>query len=640
MPLSNLEPKLDDRSFEELYRELRLRSRIYTSEWTNFNDSDPGATLLQLVTWLSEMMLVRMNKIPRKNYVKFLKMLGLELEPAKPAHAYLTFVTKANQAADPVPIRTRVSAQLPDGGPPLVFETMEALDLIQAPLAVIGVSDSGVLRNVTSANQKPGTTFRPLGWFAEVGSALYLGFEKVENLAPFPSQMVFRVFLPAAATAGLPQKSGEVPTPAPVSLVWEYMPREHGEWERLNVFGDGTAAFTKEGDIRVEGPQDIELSPIPLLGADKRYWIRVRLEAGRYPDGQGPEIDFIRPNTIQAENLTTGRRAILGESEGQPGSVFTFPFRPVQPEPLRVITEQNNQAELWFRRDDFLSSGPRDTHFVLNETEGTIRFGNGTSGRIPEAGALVIADEFRYGGGARGNRVGSGLIKSPQTVLPGVDKVTNERAAVGGTDEQSIADLEHVAKNAIRGRGRVVTTGDFESHVRSLGGVANTVALPNTHPEFPGVRVPGAVTVVIVPDTGEIPPRPSIDMVTAVAQSLEPLRLITTEVYVKGPEYREIRVEAFVEARANASFDSLSRAVKQTLDRVLNPKEWPFGEDLYPTDIYRNILDVNDDLVSVKNVNIYVDGRLHNGLGQIALAPGELVFGRNHLVVVTPAINR
>src|SRR5689334_15153328 len=110
MPLSAIEPKLDDRTFEDLYRDLRLRIPIYTPEWTNFNDSDPGITLLQLFTWLSEMMLVRMNQIPRKNYIKLLRLLQIELRPAQPATVHLSFFTKANEVADPVPERTQISA--------------------------------------------------------------------------------------------------------------------------------------------------------------------------------------------------------------------------------------------------------------------------------------------------------------------------------------------------------------------------------------------------------------------------------------------------------------------------------------------------------------------------------------------------
>ncbi|MEK6279398.1 MAG: putative baseplate assembly protein [Acidobacteriota bacterium] len=640
MPLAEIEPKLDDRTFEDLYRDLRLRIPIYTKEWTNFNESDPGITLLQLFAWLSEMMLAQMNKIPRKNYIKFLRLLGQELRPAKPATAHLTFLTKANEKAQPVPARAQVSAQLTDGGQPVIFETEQSLDLIQAPLAVVGVSDGGVLVNVTSANEKPGTRFRPFGWFASPGSALYLGFQQLDptlELDPFPDEIVFRVFLPPDTTAGEPQRVDDIPLTASVGLIWEYRERDGADWERLNVFKDETAAFTRDGYIRLEGPREIEPSSEARLGAEPRYWIRARIESGSYPEGQSPEIDIIRPNTVPAESLTTVQAQVLGQSQGQPDEIYALPFRPVQPTPLRIVTEQNNQTEEWQRVDDFLSAKPESRYFVLNATAGTIKFGDGDRGRIPTAGALIIADEFRYGGGSRGNQAGIGAIKNPQSVLTGVDKVKNERAAVGGADEQTIQEMLRDAPSLVKRRERAVTAEDFKSYAMEAGGVKNALAIANAHPDFPGVEVPGAVTVVIVPDSGDTPPKPSNELIASVCSRLEPKRLITTEIYVRGPEFREVRVEAFVQAKPNASFDTVSRNVSKALDKFLDPKNWIFGDDLHPTKIFRAVLDADTNVVAVKNLNIYVDGRPHLGLEQIRLSKGELVYGRGHLIVVSPA---
>ena len=42
-------------------------------------------TLVQLFAWLTETMLYRMNEVPDRNFVKFLELLNLRLEPSKPA---------------------------------------------------------------------------------------------------------------------------------------------------------------------------------------------------------------------------------------------------------------------------------------------------------------------------------------------------------------------------------------------------------------------------------------------------------------------------------------------------------------------------------------------------------------------------
>ena len=47
MPLNASEPTFE-RTFDDLFAELRSRIPMYNPAWTNFNDSDPGITLLQL----------------------------------------------------------------------------------------------------------------------------------------------------------------------------------------------------------------------------------------------------------------------------------------------------------------------------------------------------------------------------------------------------------------------------------------------------------------------------------------------------------------------------------------------------------------------------------------------------------------
>src|SRR5215510_13936530 len=129
MPLSDAFPRLDDRSYDDLIAEIRARVSRYTPEWkpawNDLNDSDPGITLAQVFAWLAEMLMYRMNQVPELNYLKFLELIGIELNPAAPAQAEIFFpVTTTNP--DPfviVPLHTQVTAPASNGGPPLVFET-------------------------------------------------------------------------------------------------------------------------------------------------------------------------------------------------------------------------------------------------------------------------------------------------------------------------------------------------------------------------------------------------------------------------------------------------------------------------------------------------------------------------------------
>ena len=72
---------LDDRTFQDLVQECLLRIPRYCPEWTNYNPSDPGITLVELFAWLTDQMLLRFNQVPRRNYVTFLELLGIRLQP-------------------------------------------------------------------------------------------------------------------------------------------------------------------------------------------------------------------------------------------------------------------------------------------------------------------------------------------------------------------------------------------------------------------------------------------------------------------------------------------------------------------------------------------------------------------------------
>src|SRR5689334_13306639 len=120
MPLDA--PILDNRKFEDLLAEARLQIPRYNPDWTDFNESDPGITLVQLFAWFTELMLYQFNQVPDLNYIKFLQLIGLDLRPAQPASAHLTFTASAGAAADAVPQGTQITAQPPAGGDPLIFE--------------------------------------------------------------------------------------------------------------------------------------------------------------------------------------------------------------------------------------------------------------------------------------------------------------------------------------------------------------------------------------------------------------------------------------------------------------------------------------------------------------------------------------
>src|SRR5262245_30235251 len=96
MPLAL--PVIDDLRYQKLVEEALARVPVHTPEWTNFNDSDPGVTLVQLFAFLTETLLYRANQIPERNRIKFLQLLGMPLAPGSAARGLSTISNERGPA--------------------------------------------------------------------------------------------------------------------------------------------------------------------------------------------------------------------------------------------------------------------------------------------------------------------------------------------------------------------------------------------------------------------------------------------------------------------------------------------------------------------------------------------------------------
>src|SRR5438309_7471762 len=174
MPLAA--PNLDDRRFADIIAEAKTLIPRYAPEWTNFNESDPGITMVELFAWMTEILVYRLNQVPDRNYIKFLQLIGIELEPAQPARAELTFsVARPDVTSVIVPMGTQVAAA-GGSGQPVVFETDESLIAIGAALAAVQSFDGFGYTVQTKKNGNAGQWFYPFGQKPQPGSAVLLGF--------------------------------------------------------------------------------------------------------------------------------------------------------------------------------------------------------------------------------------------------------------------------------------------------------------------------------------------------------------------------------------------------------------------------------------------------------------------------------
>lgn len=607
---------LDDRTFDDLLREARLRIPRYCPEWTDFNEADPGNTLVQLFAWFTELMLHRLNRVPDRAHQELLRLVNLSPRAARPAKAHIV-LTPAEGQTDTVTVKGRTPFEVPAGEETVTFETTRPIDLVPYKLDAVQVWDGSGYADPTAANARTDASFRPLGWSPQPGNALYLGFAfgPDEPARPaFPAEFTLRFFDPVRPPADPKPTRGKKGNPG-VTLVWEYQSSNDlpagadrrdrpavdalDRWRRLAGRDDGTESLTREGTVRLAGPGPDILATSPgRPPADNRprFWMRCRLATGAYPADRVPEIGFVRANVVEVENRRTVVGERFGESDGFPKpDGFSLRFPTVDPDSLVVVVESpDGEREEWMQKSDLFNSNPDDAHYTLDPATGVVRFGDGTHGRMPPPGWGLIATTYRAGGGKVGN-VAAEAIDAPPA---GVDRVTNPRPATGGADAETIEDLVKRAPQAFRsGNGRAVTADDYQKLAEAVPGVGQATVLPLHHPDYPGHDIPGTLTVVIAPDAvpppaeaEPIPPRVTQELLDRVAVEMNGVRTVGTEVHVAPARYAKIVVGIELQPADGASAAQAEEGVKRAIEAHLSPKGWAFGATFQPAQLYEVIL--------------------------------------------------
>ncbi|MFZ2051629.1 MAG: hypothetical protein WAU69_11960, partial [Solirubrobacteraceae bacterium] len=239
--------ELDDREFQSLVDEARLRIARRCPAWNEHNVSDPGITLIELFAWMTEMLIYRVNRIPEKVQIALLEIMGVTLTPAEVAKAELRFMLSAPAVAS-VHIEAGAAEVAASGlaqadqvafrntkpivVPPLRLQSMRIVR--QGLIGDVFVQD-GVARLHGSA--QPG-----LWSETQPQDGIYLGF--VDSL----SDLVIRLNVDAVPARG----AGIAPQAPP--WVWE-VAQSDGAWVAATVLSDTTGGLNyASGAIELQLP--------------------------------------------------------------------------------------------------------------------------------------------------------------------------------------------------------------------------------------------------------------------------------------------------------------------------------------------------------------------------------------------------
>jgi len=644
-------PNLDDKTFDELFEEARALIPRYAPDWTNHNFSDPGITLIDLFAWLTEMEIYTLNRINDRNIVKFLKLLGEAPLASKSATVNLEFSISGYQA-EPVVIKKGTQAITVDASSneQLIFETDSDLTVSNIKIAHLFSNDSVRFTEQTNSNTTNSSYYFAFGNKAVVKSEFYIAFS-AEN--GFPENEIsllintYQADLPAFGEGNEPFNI--VPS---AKLEWEFK-SELTDWQLLEVKEDSTAALTINGQIRFQGSDQFKKAKIKdiipgVLNSTSQsfYWIRAIVKETGYEIP--PRIDSIFVNAVTA----TQAKTIVDESipldkikrQDLPYQTVSLQYKPVLAKTLILkVYEEDQTWYQWQEVSDFDASKPTDRHYVIGLQAGEIQFGDGINGRIPPevemigGNSNILAEQYKAGGGSNGN-VKPDTIQSLLT--PDINaKVNNPRAASGGTSVETLDAAQHRIRRDLKRLYRTVQSDDFEILAKQTPGLRfqRVKVLPLYHPDYPNIKMPGSVTVVVVPyvlpdsvDTTN--PKPSKGFLQTVANFLEPRCLLATRLHVIAPEFIKVSVEINLEIEPRKSAELMKIEIEKALRKFLNPnieepetQGWPFGRAVYKSEIYQ-VLQGIEGVICVKNVSLSTDNCHAKVNGNISIPKIGLVY--------------
>jgi hypothetical protein len=345
----------------------------------------------------------------------------------------------------------------------------------------------------------------------------------------------------------------------------------------------------------------------------------------------------------------------LGTSDGTPNQTFVIPDGPVlldfasvvpgapgyDPNPRVRVGAAEWELHPFLLTPDSQADPSPPPHFMIDAFEGDVRFGDGSFGAIPPAGAPItlIRCQILEGPAALIAEGDARHILNPQLItgLGAGESVTiaANTDAQGGENFFSADERMQRGLAEFRDPTRLITAGDFE-HVatddfnefqqgfnaavgwdpnRDL--VTRAVALMNRKPPNLDLPAAGHVTLVILPAYDEAAfeaapfsaPPPMVSKVALAAPSpgltkrlpafLEPRRLITTRLDVVGPELVQIAAQVGVVIESQRSTAQMATAVRAALRDYLSitsgyddGRGWPLGRRVRRSQIFRVLEDV------------------------------------------------
>lgn len=267
---------LDDKTYEELMAEALLQIPLYSDEWTNYNPSDPGITILENLTAFEILQQNYINQVTPAIVQNLLKLAGFQAEKGRCARVLLA----AENVQEPLKLPADQKFYLGD----LCFETNRNLELKTCRfLGIYGVRDGKTYDCSHLLDREVCVPAYVFGTSPKAGDSLWITADSL----PGPGEEL--IFYMTSADRYNRNPFMEKGKNTFASMKWECYTAEG--FVEMNV-RDYTGCFLVSGEIRMRLPDGAAV-PCPQ-SPDGGYAIRATLQRAEYD---------VRPKLVAADGF-------------------------------------------------------------------------------------------------------------------------------------------------------------------------------------------------------------------------------------------------------------------------------------------------------------------------------------------------
>ncbi|WP_457622075.1 baseplate J/gp47 family protein [Persephonella sp.] len=551
---------IDDKQFDDFFYEGRDKIPSLSPEWTNHNLSDPGITLLELLSWINEVLLYKGSVITERHRSKLLSLLSFEKRAVEPSKVWIKMRTDKEKIFLPkgYDIRTVNRERT------LNFKLANSVYINDLNIENFLLLSENRFNSLSTEYRTE--SFYLFGKEGREGSAFYIGFKKKISGGLTFGFILERTFL----------TDRKVDRYLP-DLVLEWSILTENGWEKIRPRIDTTDCFHRSGVVTFKIPQDVKpvKEKIPVTARESYYFLRCKIDSGFYdypPKATAVDINLVP--AVQVRNVKKEHRV----EAIKPGSKIKISEECITSKKVSIFIN----GERWYEVKDLKHYRNKDPVFLVDRGNGYIEFGDGINGKIPKGFNITINCFFQTSSGQKGN-----IQPTKNWFIHDHIKGESLFTGYGGKEPESYEEAFKRAGKDLLKQHTCITEEDYRQVVSSIPDIKIS--------KIKALRVPdrNIVKIFVLPESDRTKPEPSKGLLKFLCKFLNERRLITTKIEVLPPIFAQIDLRCDITVKENFNPVSVKKRVLEDIHRFLHPVKggrdkdgWDFGDILYISDFY------------------------------------------------------